>query len=103
MEKTISLRQLIVRDYVIPNQERTAVHSIDDIEIEKIEYPPPETSQLEGGSSAIESSAFSVKTDGLPAVPDNLKITVSRFLSEGNKAYIRSDGRGFFDPTNEGS
>lgn len=95
--------QLIVLDYVIPNQERTAVHSIDGIEIEKIENPPPETSQLEGGPSAIESSAFSVKTDGLPAVPDNLKITVSRFLSEGNKPYIRSDGRGFFDPIDEGS
>ena len=95
--------QLIVRDYVIPNQERTAVHSIDGIEIEKIENPPPETSQLEGGPSAIESSAFSVKTDGLPAVPDNLNITVSRFLSEGNKPYIRSDGRGFFDPIDEGS
>ena len=95
--------QLIVRDYVIPNQERTAVHSIDGIEIERIENPPPETSQLEGGSSAIESSASSVKTGEPPAVPDNLKITVSRFLSDGNRPYIRSDGRGFFDPIDDSS
>lgn len=95
--------QLIVRDYVIPKQERTAVHSIDGIEIERIENPPPEEAQLEGGSSAIESSASSVKTGEPPAVPDNLKITVSRFLNSGNRPYIRSDGRGFFDPIDDSS
>lgn len=40
---------------------------------------PPEIIQLEGRYSVIESSTFSVKTDGLPAVPDNLMIILLNY------------------------
>lgn len=40
---------------------------------------PPEIIQLESRYSVIESSAFSVKTDGLPAVPDNLMIILLNY------------------------
>ena len=91
--------QLLVKDVIEPRNERTTVHTIDGIEIHKMENPPVETTQSEGGVSYVEGIAAAdnrqvrnVTENG----PNDRTATLSQLLG-GDKPYIRQDGKGFFD------
>ena len=89
--------QLLVKDVIEPRNERTTVHTIDGIEIHKMENPPVETTQSEGGVSYVEGIAAAdnrqvrnVTENG----PNDRTATLSQLLG-GDKPYIRQDGKLF--------
>ena len=95
--------QLLVKDVIEPRNERTTVHTIDGIEIHKMENPPVETTQSEGGVSYVEGIAAAdnrqvrnVTENG----PNDRTATLSKLLG-GDKPYIRQDGKGFFDSVDD--
>lgn len=76
------------------NNQQHCLVLIEVVADKRIENPPPETAQLEGGSSAIESSASPAKIGEPLAIPDNLKTTVPRLLNEDNWPCTKQNGRG---------
>lgn len=91
--------QLLVKDVIEPGNEKTAVHTIDGIEIYKMENPPVGITQSEGGISYVAGVAAADNrqvrnvTDN---VPNDRAVSLSQLLG-GDKPYIRQDGKGFFD------
>lgn len=97
--------QLLVKDVIEPRNERTTVHTIDGIEIHKMENPPVGITQSEGGVSYVEGIAAAdnrqvrnVTENG----PSDRTISLSQLLG-GDKPYIRQDGKGFFDSVDDTS
>lgn len=97
--------QLLVKDVIEPGNEKTAVHTIDGIEIHKMENPPVGITQSEGGISYVAGVAAADNrrirnvTDN---VPNDRVISLSHLLG-GDKPYIRQDGKGFFDSVDDTS
>lgn len=97
--------QLLVKDVIEPGNEKTAVHTIDGIEIHKMENPPVRITQSEGGISYVAGVAAADNrrirnvTDN---VPNDRVISLSHLLG-GDKPYIRQDGKGFFDSVDDTS
>ena len=95
--------QLLVKDVIEPGNEKTAVHTIDGIEIHKMENPPVGITQSEGGISYVDGVAAADNrrirnvTDN---VPNDRVISLSHLLG-GDKPYIRQDGKGFFDSVDD--
>ena len=91
--------QLLVKDVIEPGNEKTAVHTIDGIEINKMENPPVGITQSEGGVSYVAGVAAADNrqvhnvTDN---VPNDRTVSLSQLLG-GDNPYIRQDGKGFFD------
>lgn len=91
--------QLLVKDVIEPGNEKTAVHTIDGIEIHKMENPPVGITQSEGGVSYVAGVAAADNrqvhnvTDN---VPNDRTVSLSQLLG-GDNPYIRQDGKGFFD------
>ena len=97
--------QLLVKDVIEPRNERTTVHTIDGIEIHKMENPPVGITQSEGGVSYVEGIAAAdnrqvrnVTENG----PNDRTVSLSQLLG-GDKPYIRQDGKGFFDSVDDAS
>lgn len=92
---------IIVRDYVIPGQERLAAHTIAGVKIYEIENPPA-SKVADGGSSDILTDT--APTIRLPATETQQDHTVSLAeLVGGRKPYVRRDGKGLFDDVDEAS
>ena len=97
--------QLLVKDVIEPGNEKTAVHTIDGIEIHKMENPPVGITQSEGGVSYVAGVAAADNrqvhnvTDN---VPNDRTVSLSQLLG-GDKPYIRQDGKGFFDSVDDAS
>lgn len=97
--------QLLVKYVIEPRNERTTVHTIDGIEIHKMENPPVGITQSEGGISYVAGVAAADNrrirnvTDN---VPNDRVISLSHLLG-GDKPYIRQDGKGFFDSVDDTS
>lgn len=97
--------QLLVKDVIEPGNEKTAVHTIDGIEIHKMENPPVGITQSEGGISYVAGVAAADNrqvrnvTDN---VPNDRAVSLSQLLG-GDKPYIRQDGKGFFDSVDDAS
>lgn len=92
---------IIVRDYVIPGQERLAAHTIAGVKIYEIENPPA-SKVADGGSSDILTDT--APTIRLPATETQQDHTVSLAeLVGGRKPYVRMDGKGLFDDVDEAS
>lgn len=92
---------IIVRDYVIPGQERLAAHTIAGVKIYEIENPPA-SKVADGGSSDILTDT--APTIRLPATETQQDHTVSLAeLVGGRKPYVRGDGKGLFDDVDEAS
>ena len=97
--------QLLVKDVIEPGNEKTAVHTIDGIEIHKMENPPVGITQSEGGVSYVAGVAAADNrqvhnvTDN---VPNDRTVSLSQLLG-GDKPYIRQDGKGFFDSVDDTS
>lgn len=97
--------QLLVKDVVEPRNERTTIHTIDGIEIYKMENPPVGKNQSEGGVSYVEGIAAAdnrqvrnVTENG----PNDRAVSLSQLLG-GDKPYIRQDGKGYFDSVDDTS
>lgn len=97
--------QLLVKDVIEPRNERTTIHTIDGIEIYKMENPPVGITQSEGGVSYVEGIAAAdnrqvrnVTENG----PNDRTVSLSQLLG-GDKSYIRQDGKGFFDSVDDAS
>ena len=97
--------QLLVKDVIEPRNERTTIHTIDGIEIYKMENPPVGITQSEGGVSYVEGIAAAdnrqvrnVTENG----PNDRIVSLSQLLG-GDKPYIRQDGKGFFDSVDDAS
>ena len=97
--------QLLVKDVIEPGNEKTAVHTIDGIEIHKMENPPVGITQSEGGVSYVAGVAAADNrqvhnvTDN---VPNDRTVSLSQ-LPGGDNPYIRQDGKGFFDSVDDAS
>lgn len=97
--------QLLVKDVIEPGNEKTAVHTIDGIEIHKMENPPVGITQSEGGVSYVAGVAAADNrqvhnvTDN---VPNDRTVSLSQLLG-GDNPYIRQDGKGFFDSVDDAS
>ena len=97
--------QLLVKDVNEARNERTTIHTIDGIEIYKMENPPVGITQSEGGVSYVEGIAAAdnrqvrnVTENG----PNDHTVSLSQLLG-GDKPYIRQDGKGFFDSVDDAS
>lgn len=87
--------ELVVKDY--RSGDRSAVHSIDGIYLEKIERPPIEITQPDGGLSPSGNTAVSHRQDySASDGPSGFDVTLTEFLN-GVNPYIRADGRHLFD------
>ena len=87
--------ELVVKDY--RSGDRSAVHSIDGIYLEKIERPPIEITQPDGGLSPSGNTAVSHRQDySASDGPSGFDVTLTEFL-DGVNPYIRADGRHLFD------
>ena len=92
---------IIVRDYVIPGQERLAAHTIAGVKIYEIENPPASKVADGGASDILTDTAPTIR---LPATETQQDHTVSLAeLVGGRKPYVRRDGKGLFDDVDEAS
>lgn len=92
---------IIVRDYVIPGQERLAAHTIAGVKIYEIENPPASKAADGGSSDILTDTAPTIR---LPATETQQDHTVSLAeLVGGRKPYVRRDGKGLFDDVDEAS
>lgn len=97
--------QLLVKDVIEPGNEKTAVHTIDGIEIHKMENPPVGITQSEGGVSYVAGVAAADNRQAhnvTDNVPNDRTVSLSQLLG-GDKPYIRQDGKGFFDSVDDAS
>ncbi len=93
--------QLVVRDYVIPKQERLATHKISGIQIYEIENPP--VSRTDDGLSDIRGVvAPNIRLSSKPTASSDHVISLSQ-LAGGRKPYRRQDGKGLFDEVDKAS
>ena len=96
--------QLLVKDIVEPKNDRTVVHTIDGIQIDEMEKPPVDKSQLEGGSSYVEGVTADDNQRVVPPVQFTQDRTVSiAYLLDTNNRYIRADDRPLFAEIGEDS
>lgn len=97
--------QLLVKDVIEPRNERTSVHTIDGIEIQKMENPPNGSSQSEGGVSSVEGIAAADNRqvrNNAENGPSDRTISLNDLLG-GDNPYKRQDGKTFFDSVEESS
>lgn len=94
--------QLTVRDYVTPNQERLAAHTIAGVQIYEIENPPA-SMVADGGPSDIRAvPAPTIRLVSKPGSRSDHTVSLSELVG-GRKPYVRMDGKGLFDDVDEAS
>lgn len=94
--------QLTVRDYIIPKQERLATHTISGVQIYEIENPPA-SMIADGGSSDIRAvPAPTIRLVSKPGSRSDHTVSLTELIG-GESPYVRTDGRGLFDPIDESS
>lgn len=94
--------QLTVRDYITPNQERLAAHTIAGVQIYEIENPPA-SMVADGGPSDIRAvPAPTIRLVSKPGSRSDHTVSLSELVG-GRKPYVRMDGKGLFDDVDEAS
>lgn len=94
--------QLTVRDYITPNQERLAAHTIAGVQIYEIENPPA-SMVADGGPSDIRAvPAPTIRLVSKPGSRSDHIVSLSELVG-GRKPYVRIDGKGLFDDVDEAS
>ena len=92
-----------VRDYATKGQERTALHSVDNIDFELVETANPPVNEASATSGSYDGDTVPApEVAQHPVGPHPFKVTLSQVLG-GNKPYVRADGKSYFDPVDLGA
>lgn len=92
-----------VRDYATKGQERTALHSVDNIDFELVETANPPVNEASATSGSFDGDTVPApEVAQHPVGPHPFKVTLSQVLG-GNKPYVRADGKSYFDPVDLGA
>lgn len=92
-----------VRDYATKGQERTAIHSVDNIDFELVETANPPVNEASATSGSFDGDTVPApEVAQHPVGPHPFKVTLSQVLG-GNKPYVRADGKSYFDPVDLGA
>lgn len=92
-----------VRDYATKGQERTALHSVDNIDFELVETTNPPVNEASATSGSFDGDTVPApEVAQHPVGPHPFKVTLSQVLG-GNKPYVRADGKSYFDPVDLGA
>lgn len=90
---------IVVRDYIIPGQERLAAHTIAGVKIYEIENPPASKVADGGSSDILTDTAPTIRLSATETNQDHV-ISLSKLVG-GRRPYERVDGRFLFDPVDD--